>query len=69
MFNHDPHYVESHLDELTRLSKRTQLLQQALQTKPNWWDRLMVRLGSVLIALGSRMQEGRVYIGLSNHPS
>jgi hypothetical protein len=67
MFDHQSHYTGSHLDELSRLSKHTRLLQQALQTRPSLWDRLMVRLGSVLIALGSKLQEGRLYTGLSNH--
>jgi hypothetical protein len=67
MFDPESHYVEGHLDDLLRLSKQSYLLRQVLRTKSGTWDRLMVRLGSLLISLGNRLQEGRLYTGLSNH--
>ena len=67
MFDPKNHYVESHLDELNRLSKQAQLLRLVVRTRSSAWDRLMVRLGSLLISLGNRLQEGRLYSGLSNH--
>ena len=67
MFDSESHYVENHLDDLNRLSKQAHLLRQAQRTQHSPWDRLMVRLGSILISLGNRLQEGRLYTGLSNH--
>lgn len=67
MFDPESHYVESHLDDLVRLSKQSHLLRQVLRTRAGWWDRLMVWLGSLLISLGNRLQEGRLYTGLSNN--
>ena len=67
MLDPESHYVESHLDDLNRLSKQSHLLRQVLRTKTGRWDRLMVRLGGLLISLGNRLQQGRMYTGLSNH--
>jgi hypothetical protein len=67
MYDLDPKYVESHLDEMNRLSKQARLLHQSLRTKAGTWERMMVRLGSALIYQGNRLLEGHLYSGLSNH--